>query len=346
MSKTLTFLVSALPLLFGCPLGGGDGDSGGGEGNTLKGGSIPPGGTGTVVESLLTNPLSAICVSGPGELYIASSGGKPLVSSDGISYTVLEGTALDLNGVACDQQSMITTNVWFVGAGGVILHYDGTTLNTIDSGITLELNAVSEFTIDNVVAVGEDGTILKVVTDQLVAQTNNDTASPQNDLRGVSVVNGILAYAVGSKRTVLQQSGTTWSPIDLAATGVASDIQLNAIWAHGNSGEVFVVGDAGTIIHRTNSGTWEAQASGVTRDLFAVHGFSTTHVWAVGEEGVILFYNGTVWTEQPSPVEDPVRLYGVVAPSIGSGFIVGAEGAASGSTGVILGLTADGFAQL
>ncbi|MHB8896298.1 MAG: WD40/YVTN/BNR-like repeat-containing protein [Candidatus Geothermincolia bacterium] len=47
--------------------------------------------------------------------------------------------------------------------------------------------------------------------------------------------------------------------------------------------------------------TWVRQASGTTSILHGVFGTDASHVWAVGADGAILFYDGTGWTVQDSP---------------------------------------------
>jgi hypothetical protein len=47
---------------------------------------------------------------------------------------------------------------------------------------------------------------------------------------------------------------------------------------------------------------WETQESGTTEGLGGVFALDTTHVWAVGGGGTILFYDGSSWKKQESGV--------------------------------------------
>ncbi|WAS94645.1 WD40/YVTN/BNR-like repeat-containing protein [Nannocystis punicea] len=90
------------------------------------------------------------------------------------------------------------------------------------------------------------------------------------------------------------------------------EVTLRGVAASANDGAV-VVGDAGTILRRTGAGTWLAQTSGVTVDLFAVaspHPLSSTMV-AVGAGGTILrsVDDGRTW--KPSASGTTAELYGV-----------------------------------
>ena len=342
MGRRFLFVLLASISFYGCPIGGSSGSSGGGASGGV--GPSPPGDTGEEANSLLENPLSAICQTLSGVFYMASNGGKPLVYSDGLAVSVLEGTNLDLNGVACDRNSNVSTSVWFAGDGGTIIFYDGSVLTEQPSGTTEELNDISEITTDNVVAVGDSGTILRFSGSTWASQTNMDTDA--NDLFGVHVVSSAVGFAVGANKTFLSFSSAAWQDESgLLPSSVLADTQLNDVWATATGGEVFVVGDSGTILHR-NGSIWEVQESGTSQDLLSVHGAANNMVLAVGEGGVILSYDGTSWTQQTNPLEDPFIFTGALAISNSSAFIVGAETASSTATGAVLGFVASGWAQL
>ena len=61
-----------------------------------------------------------------------------------------------------------------------------------------------------------------------------------------------------------------------------------------NTGDVFAVGDTGTILRRANN-TWTAMQSGTTENLRGVWALDGSDAWAVGEAGTILRYDGTSW---------------------------------------------------
>jgi hypothetical protein len=62
---------------------------------------------------------------------------------------------------------------------------------------------------------------------------------------------------------------------------------------------VWAVGDLGTILFFDGTG-WSHQDSGTTRGLRRVSAAGPDRVWAVGDEGTILFYDGTGWVRQES----------------------------------------------
>ena len=77
-------------------------------------------------------------------------------------------------------------------------------------------------------------------------------------------------------------------------TSPVSATLLHDVWAV-SAGDVFAVGDGGTILRRQNN-IWTAMASGTTMNLRGVWGASATNVWAVGEGGTILRFDGNAWS--------------------------------------------------
>src|SRR6266550_1543677 len=59
--------------------------------------------------------------------------------------------------------------------------------------------------------------------------------------------------------------------------------------------DVWAVGDAGTILHY-NGTSWSSVPSGTFQFLDGVWGSSASDVWAVGDNGTILHFNGTTWS--------------------------------------------------
>ena len=62
-----------------------------------------------------------------------------------------------------------------------------------------------------------------------------------------------------------------------------------------SASDIWAVGELGTLMH-WNGTAWSAGQSGVTTDLNAVWASSATDVWAVGASNKFLHYDGTTWT--------------------------------------------------
>jgi len=59
--------------------------------------------------------------------------------------------------------------------------------------------------------------------------------------------------------------------------------------------DVFAVGDSGTIMHYDGA-AWTAMDSGVSETLHGVYGDGPNNVYAVGDNAVLMHYDGSDWT--------------------------------------------------
>jgi len=83
------------------------------------------------------------------------------------------------------------------------------------------------------------------------------------------------------------------------------------------------VGNQGLILHYDGSG-WKEVTSPANRTLYGIAFRTPSEGWAVGEKGTILKYDGTSWTKSDSPVE---RTFLNVAFFNGKdGYLVGRSG--------------------
>jgi len=72
---------------------------------------------------------------------------------------------------------------------------------------------------------------------------------------------------------------------------------------------VFAVGDEGTILHYDGV-SWERMNSGTTADLWGVWGCGPQSVYAAGENGTLLIFNGTNWTSIDAGTTETLRAVG------------------------------------
>jgi len=92
----------------------------------------------------------------------------------------------------------------------------------------------------------------------------------------------------------------------------------------GTSGsDIFAVGSDGTILHY-NGSLWSKMASNTSKNLQAVWGSSATSVLAVGDDGTIYQYNGTSWINRSAGT--PYNLNAIWGASESEIFIVGESG--------------------
>lgn len=348
MMMRACLILSLVCLTSACPSGGGS-DHGSGTGSFGSGSGTPPGDTGSTATSLVDNPLSGVCRTYSGQFYFSSNGGKLITSTDGSNLVVLDGTAVDMNAVHCDQTS-VTDRVWFVGSGGSIISYDGSALNSETSGVTTELDDVYGTDPSNVYVVGSGGVILQYQGSMWTPQTSGVTTH----LRGLDGRGSVLRtflVAVGDNCTILETSngGTTWTSGGETVCedlGIPSDTDFYDVFVDDQTGNIFIVGSAGTVIHY--DGTWAVQAPSATSvDLLAVQGMSATEAIAVGEEGVVLHYTGTGWLLNE---DAPSATHGVRMSDVWMGgntaMAVGAASIASDAEGFIMGWNGSVWSEL
>lgn len=85
---------------------------------------------------------------------------------------------------------------------------------------------------------------------------------------------------------------------------------------------LFATGNGGIVL-RFDGDDWRHTQSPVTDNLNAIWGTDAQHVFAVGQNGMILFYNGTSWVEQPSPTTNTLNdVWGASATDV---YAIGAQ---------------------
>ena len=199
------------------------------------------------------------------------------------------------------------SNVWAVGgtayggAGGTVVHFDGSDWRVQLVGLTHGLFGVCAIASNHVWAVGTGGTILHYDG----ARWRQQLSGVSDWLYGVAAADATNVWAVGDHGTILHFDGTTWSrqssgtPYQLRSISVADAAN---IWAAGNEG---------TILHYDGT-QWSAQDAGTNENLQAISARTATDVWAVGLRSTLLHYDGVGWSRQEPPVRD-MPLRGVAA---------------------------------
>lgn len=239
---------------------------------------------GTAWSNVITSPpipmgidLKSIWGSDANDYYI--------VTSDAAEKNLLhvKDGALSFEGMASSLQGIWGTaanNVYGVGLGGVIVHFNGTSWEPMSSGTNQTLFAVSGADAARVIAISTSG-----------AFTLFDGTSWKSGSIGTALIlHGLWvgtrdAYVAGEGRTLLRFDGTSWTPaaIDLS---IPSNIVFFAVWSSG--AEYFAVGNQGTIATSTDGMSWAAVTPQPgNNELHAVAGSGADDVFAVGANGAI-----------------------------------------------------------
>jgi len=254
---------------------------------------------------------------------VAACSSDSLTGTSGRHWVVQSsGTTQDLFGVWGSSAS----DVFAVGQGGTILHYDGSSWSVQVSGTTAELSGVWGSSPTDVFAVGRPATILHFDGSRWSAQSG---AVPQSFLRGVWGTSAADVFVVGSiisgTATVLRYNGTAWRAETLATTA-----SLASVWGT-SSANVIAVGMSGSVV-RYNGSSWTGEyGGGFLWNLGGVWGSAANDVFAVGyvQDNLggwtsrVLHYDGARWATVASGAIANLSLTGVWGVSSSDVFVVG-----------------------
>lgn len=190
-------------------------------------------------------------------------------------------------------------SVFAVGDNGTVLHYNGSSVQTMESNTHQDLAAVyAGEDASWATAAGWSGEMFSF-DGSAWAMANNPSGSWINDLWG----QGDTVYGVGDSGAILVSGdrGANWSTMPSPTTE-----SLNGVWGASVDGPVFAVGNNGTIL-RYLGGSWAAMTSNAysSIDLKGVWGSSASNVYAVGDswpflganETQIVRYDGSSWKQ-------------------------------------------------
>jgi hypothetical protein len=237
-------------------------------------------------------------------------------------------------------------DVWAVGDGGVIVHYDGSAWAAPSAPVPVSsrLFSVWALTRTDAFAVGEQGVALRWDG----ARWSQMATSYSNNLRGLYAAGPSDVWAGTADRGVLLHwDGSTWSTVSTGGTAFIRDIggvgpspvfavenagrylylangswreqwalsplgfDFYGVWARDPS-DVWMVGyyhgaRHPSFFHVVNwVGAEVSEPTGLTARLWGVWAGATDLAWAVGDGGVIARYNGTAWGTTQSPTTSPL----------------------------------------
>jgi photosystem II stability/assembly factor-like uncharacterized protein len=153
-----------------------------------------------------------------------------------------------------------------------------------------------------VVIVGDAGAV-QVSTNSGASFTNYGQGG--NDLNGVWFFDANTGWAVGNGGRIIKTTngGSTWAPQTSGTANNLTDVRFTSATAG------YACGDLGTVVYTTNGGTtWQSYTTGSTKNLLSIDASGSTII-ATAVDGVILKYNGSVWSsiDYKSVVKPDVR---------------------------------------
>ncbi len=263
-------------------------------------------------------------------LLVAAGCGNTSPATPSSWHVVLQGLSPTLLCVWGTSASDVFAAGGPLGNGGssAMLHYDGTSWTTLAPGGTETLWWTHGTSDTDVWAVGENGRITHYDGTSFTEHTSGTTAT----LYGVWAAGPSDVWAVGGtpeggtakpNDVVLHYDGSSWQP---SPVPMALGRAYFKVWGTASS-NLYVVGELGTIWHRTGT-AWALEANSpplATGNLTTVNGCSASEVYAVGGQDV-LAWDGTSW--QRSSVSDTLlnTVNGVSCGSPGAVVVVGSAG--------------------
>jgi len=164
------------------------------------------------------------------------------------------------------------------------------------------------------------------------------------DLYGVFMLSA-QGWAVGDGGTIARWDGIRWNAV---TQPVSSTTPLRGVWLAESATDGWIVGNGGCII-RFNGVYWNLyQTLPTGADLYGVHGFDASNVWAVGKDpdgggampGTVEKWNGAAWTAITAGV--PTASADLWAVFVSSSTFIMAGGGAGGASPAMFIRSTDG----
>ena len=260
-----------------------------------------PSGTGQSLRGLWTRPGQGEV---PGDAWAVDREGT-LLRFDGTSWLELPHDSAEEVSISAVHASP-RGDVWAVGRGGTIQHWDGKALKSQVSGTTKKLLGVWSNGPDDVWAVGEQATALHLTGSKWVSVPAGIAATrPARELVGGGTLtpqNDLLG--------VWSSGGTTWvvggpefpdEGFVLRSTGGAFTPSLPAVKGRllciWGSGprDVWAAGNNGLLMH-FDGASWSSLPRQTTEALNSLWGSGPSDIWAAGNSGTLLHYDGKAWS--------------------------------------------------
>lgn len=230
-------------------------------------------------------------------------------------------------GVLNDVWGSSSTDVFAVGKAGLVMRYQGGGWSKMGNTTTMDLEGVWGASASQIFAVGDVGDLF------FDGSSWQSSGYNQSFVDVWGAAGGTLVFGISSvspynqiRYKQISAGSAYWSSVVISNLTQES---LNALWLL-SDGELFAVGDNGTIVRckssscTTGSGSgtgWTVMTSGTTSHLTDVWGFSSTEVFAVGLGGTILRYDGTSWSKMTTGTS--TYFYGVWGSSPSDVYAVG-----------------------
>jgi hypothetical protein len=278
----------------------------------------------TLVTSGTSGNLCGIWGSSSSDVFVVGASGITLHYNGSAWAVMASGTTNTLYGVWGTSNS----DVFAVGYAGAIRHYNGSAWGAMTSGTTNTLLGVWGTSSTEVVAVGYSGSILYYHQYEAPAVLGTN---PSQGSQGTTMNVVITGVNFAGATSVSLGSGITVNSITVnSITQITANISIGGSATVG-ARDVLVAAPGGSALKAGAftvcppvTPAWIAMMSGSTAHLYGIWGSSASDVFAVGNSGVILRYDGSTWTAMTSGSTRYLR--GIWGSSASDIFVVGTGG--------------------
>ncbi len=174
-------------------------------------------------------------------------------------------------------------DIFIGGSDGVIIHYDGIKWEKMETGIQKGIYGIWGISGSDVFAVG-----YSFILHYDGEKWNNMNIPVKGYLYAIWGSSASDIFVAGTRGIILHYNGETWARME---TGIEDSITLRSIWGSG-PGNVFAAGES-AILH-WDGNAWEPMDVPVA-NYYDIWGFSGDNVFAVGNDGIIIRYDGKKW---------------------------------------------------
>jgi hypothetical protein len=208
-----------------------------------------------------------------------------------------------------------------VGDRGTIMMFDGSQWSQMTSGTTATLWGVWGTSATDVFIAGDSGIL------HFDGNSWTQVAGVTASLRAVWGTASNNVYSSGWQETLLHFDGSSWKSVELCASqpGIIC-LKADLLNGLGGSSATNVFTAASTNIHHFNGQSWTLSPLDDDvrfRSIYGFAGIDDSHVYAIGEGGGVLRWNGASWSESRHGSR---TLRGVAAAPDGRVYAVGDGG--------------------
>lgn len=280
--------------------------------------------------------LLAVCVACNGD----KDGGKTGETGEPLEQWAILGDSANLPAAALLSIWGTSTDMFIVGAddgtGPVVLHWDGSAWERLETFTTGDLWWVWSDGGDVVFMSGEGGRMLQY-SKSARTFTEEVITNPAYKLFGIWGSSATDVFAVGgdingaNDGIVLHYDGTTWAESHIVSDnpgqdgtpGTPDDSPRQAFKVWGSAADdVWVVG-TGALVSHFDGAAWTDLPQPVYQSspLTTVSGSGPSDIWAVGGFGnaIVAHFDGTAWADASPPPQDIVPFFNGVSASAAYG---------------------------